>query len=90
MISGSPLTSTKYLDNPTFTFGCTAGSLQGTSESGDTTVKCKTNGRWSLNTLTCSGMYQLSSVPTCFVVYLNSKVAFIANIIDLDQAKGAV
>ena len=48
--------SNKHMDNGAFAFGCEAGfTLEGESESDDTTVRCKENGRWSLGTLDCAG-----------------------------------
>ena len=61
--------SLKYLDHLSFVFDCETGFIpQGTSESNNTTVTCKENGRWSLNTLTCSGKNLASFIYTVLYV----------------------
>ena len=55
------LTSTKFHENGSFVFGCGGGFMpSGQSEDGDENVRCKSNGRWSLGTLTCLGEYRIS------------------------------
>ena len=59
----SALTETTFLKNGAFLFSCEEGFTPlGASEDGDYSVKCKSNGRWSLGTLTCLGMI----VQSCY------------------------
>ncbi|XP_052786630.1 uncharacterized protein LOC128221951 [Mya arenaria] len=52
-----PPTFTYWQTTSQFTFDCSAGSsVTGQSEDGDVNVKCKANGRWSLNSLGCLGV----------------------------------